>query len=154
LHIGSPNDLFIDMERNSGAEAAADFTEDTDVDCFLDMFPGLSAAQVRAALEQHPHDTAALASHLMSLHHSRLTVGRGSSGPICSDLSNSDRQAIRACVLNHASAIVTDGGVASNIRLPPELFQTISKTRYRNGAVVTFKGEKVEKAATCMIART
>ena len=45
-------------------------------------------------------------------------------------------------MLAHPSAIVTEG-VVSNPRLPPELFQTISKTRYRDGAVVTYRGEKV-----------
>jgi hypothetical protein len=124
----------------AGVGAVADLTGDAGVDCFLEMFPGISAAQVCSALQQHPDDAEAAMLLLMSLHRRRSKTAHASSGTMGSGLTEKDREAIRAYVMNHQGTV---GGGGSNPRLPPELFQTISKTRYRDGAVVTYKGEKV-----------
>ena len=129
-----------------GAGTVADLTGDAGVDCFLEMFPGLSAAQVYSALEQQPHDTEAVMFRLMSLHQRRSKTAQLSSGTMGSGLTEKDREAIRSYVMKHH---VTEGGVC-NPRLPPELFQTMSKTRYRDGAVVTYKGEKVWTTAAVL----
>jgi hypothetical protein len=126
----------------------AELTGDPAVDCFLEMLPGLSAAQVREALGQHPADPEAAMFRLMALHERRSKAAQSSSRASGSGLTDEDREAIRAFVLKHPSTIVTEGGAVHNPRLPPELFQTISKTRYRDGAVVTYKGEKVSAAAS------
>ena len=104
---------------------------------------GLSAAQVCANLQQHPHNAEAAMFQLMLLHERRSKRAPQPSGTMGSGLTGSDRESIHAYVLRHPSTIVTEGGVVTNPRLPPELFQTISKTRYRDNVVVTTKGEKV-----------
>jgi len=145
LYCGDGSGDDVDDQWSEGKQQGeggdvAELTGDAGVDCFLEMFPGLSAAQVRAALEQHVDDAEATMFRLMSLHQRRPKAAQPTGTMGC--MSDKDREAIRAAVLAHPSTIVT-GGVASNPRLPPELFQTISKTRYRDGAVVTYKGEKV-----------
>jgi hypothetical protein len=147
LHSSSSDGSCCEDEHNGGEMAVAELTGDAGVDCFLEMFPGLSAAQVRDALEQHPEDAEAAMFRLMSLHERRSKAAQASSRAAGSGLTDEERDAIRACVLKHPSTIVTEAGVVYNPRLPPELFQTISKTRYRDGAVVTYKGEKVSAAA-------
>ena len=151
LYSSSNDDGSCDVELEGGAGAAmavAELTGDAAVDCFLEMLPGLSAAQVREALGQHPADPEAAMFRLMALHERRSKAAQSSSRASGSGLTDEDREAIRACVLKHPSTIVTEGGCVHNPRLPPELFQTISKTRYRDGAVVTYKGEKVSAAAS------
>jgi hypothetical protein len=129
-------------EQERGGGGVAEMTGDAAVDCFLEMFPRLTAAQVRCALQQHPDDAEATMLSLMTLHQRRPKAAQPTGTMGC--LSDRDREAIRAAVLAHPSTIVTEGGtVVFNPRLPPELFQTISKTRYRDGAVVTYRGEKV-----------
>ena len=143
LHCSNTDSGSNDDEHDSiasGVGAVADLTGDAGVDCFLEMFPGLSAAQVYSALQQHPDDASAVMFRLMSLHQRRSKTSLVSPGTMGSGLTETDREAIRAYVMKQH---VTEGGAASNPRLPPELFQTISKTRYREGAVVTYKGEKV-----------
>lgn len=144
LHCSSGSDgSCCENEHDGGALVVAELTGDAEVDCFLEMFPGLSAVQVRDALEQYPEDAEAAMLRLMSLRERQSKSARA----VGSGLTDEERQAIRACVLKHPSTIVTGAGVVYNPRLPPELFQTISKTRYRDGAVVTHRGEKVRAAA-------
>ena len=147
LHSGSSDGSCCENEHDGAALAVAELTGDPAVDCFLEMFPGLSAAQVHDALAQHPDDAEAATVLLMSLHERRSKSAQSSSRAAGSCLTEEERDAIRAYVLKHPSTIVTEAGVVHNPRLPPELFQTISKTRYRDGAVVTHKGEKVSSCA-------
>jgi hypothetical protein len=150
LHSSSNDDGVTDDEQDCSTAAVAELTGDPGVDCFLEMFPGVSAAQVGATLQQHPHDAEAAMFQLMLLHQRRSKSAPQPSGTMGSGLTGSDRESIHAYVLRHPSTIVTEGGVVSNPRLPPELFQTMSKTRYRDNVVVTTKGEKVcARARAC-----